>query len=229
VELLVVTLLGSLIVPFIKEFANVVWARVRRQSLRVRISGLEIKLEAADPEKLNALLDLMDSEDRRLLEYTAARDEAERELASYLPDNPRRAKRLINHERLYARIAEDRNIFGGTPALTHRHLAKWVLIVERWPRLGAALTRNPSQMKVLEEAPDYETLKNGLSFAGIRSTDRLFEIIHEGVLLSPILERLVRFEASTAYGQHVSADMSTCQTTNENAERLTASQAETTA
>lgn len=227
-EFLIVSLLSSALVPLAQDFAKTLWAWLRRRSLRLRIGMLEIELGTTKPEQLSALLGALGSEDLRLLEYTVQRDEAERELASYLPDNPRRAKRLLNHERLYARIAEDRNIFGGTPELTHRHLAKWILIMERWPRLGATLTRDPSQMRVLEEASDSAALQKEVSFAGVRATDRLFEVIHEGVLLSPILERLVRFEASASYSESGNADTPTCQTANGNVESQTPRQAEVT-
>ena len=77
-----------------------------------------------------------DTELRWLEEYDLSRENAETEMAPYLPANLRRAKRLINHQRLYALIGEQRGIFGGDPELTHRHLAQWVLIVEHWPWLG---------------------------------------------------------------------------------------------
>ena len=227
-ELIIVSLLSSAVLPFIQEFASTLWARVRQRSLRVRISGLEVELSSLKPGQLASLLAGLDSEDRRLLEYTVRRDEAERELAPYLPDNPRRAKRLLNHERLYARIAEERSVFGGTPELTHRHLAKWILIVERWPRLGAALTRNPSQMRVLEEAPDSVALQKEASFSGIHSTHGLFEVIHEGVLLSPILERLVRFEASEGYSNSSGTDLSRGETIGGNLEPQTSKKIEVT-
>ena len=185
---------GSLIVAS----ATLAWtiyndfnSNYRRQNLKVRIGALEVQLADGSDKLTNA-----DIEDRRLAEYTARRDEAEKELAPYLPDNMRRAKRLINHERLYARIAEDRDIFGGNPELSHRHLAKWILIVEEWPRLGSALTRDPSKMTALEGAHDIPALQKVVNFAGIRATDQLFNVLTNDVKLAPLLERLVRFESA---------------------------------
>jgi hypothetical protein len=122
-----------------------------RKSLEARIGdGTEAPSEITDSPEPVARPSGLGAEDLRLKEYKTKRDAAEYELRPYLPANPRGAKRLINHERLYAQIAEDRGIFGGSPELTYRHLAKWVLIVEHWPRLAAALTREPGKIEALE-------------------------------------------------------------------------------
>jgi hypothetical protein len=142
-------------------------------------------------------------ETRRLKEYTQLRSEAENEIAKYLPTNPRRAKRLINHQRLYALIAEDRRIFGGSPELTHRHLAKWILLVENWPRLGSALTRDPSKIMAIEQSPTLRDLQEELDdvTSGVRASKELHQLLREGPSLSPVLARLVRFEASSSSGE----------------------------
>jgi len=142
------------------------------------------------------------AEELRLKEYSARREEAEQELMSFLPVNPRRAKRLVNHERLYALIAEDRGIFGGDPELTHRHLAKWVLIVEGWPRLGAALTRNPDGIAALERSGTLSELQAAIDtmVPMVRASDELLQVLHESVPLSPVLARLVRFESAPSAG-----------------------------
>jgi hypothetical protein len=137
------------------------------------------------------------TEIHRLEEYDLSRDVTESEIAPYLPSNLRSAKRLVNHERLYALIGEYRGIFGGDPELTHRHLAKWVLIIEHWPRLGAALTREPAMMNALEEASNISELQTALDLIspGSRADDELFQVLQYGTSLSPVLARLVRFEA----------------------------------
>jgi hypothetical protein len=196
-----------------------VYTSIRRRLLEDRISKIEIqvderriKLTGMSTETIErvwmelGLTDNVSAEDLRLAEYSIQRDQAEKEIAAYLPDNPRRAKRLINHERLYARIAEDRGIFGGSPELSHRHLAKWVLIIEAWPRLGAALTRDPSQMEALELTSDIQELQSALAFIGMQPTEQLFKVLHEGVRLSPILERLVRFDPAKPDSAEKSAD-----------------------
>jgi hypothetical protein len=141
----------------------------------------------------------------RLAEYDSSRKEAENEIAEFLPANLRRAKRLINHLRLYALMAEYRGIFGGDPELTRRHLAKWVLIVEHWPRLGAALTRDSAMIAALEQASDVLQLQQALdAFApGVRASVELLQVLEYGTSLSPVLARLVRFEASASPGEHI--------------------------
>lgn len=182
----------------VRRHANRSRDESRRKWLEARISSdADLPSGAIDP-KIAAWRSRLAYEDLRLKEYKTKRDEAEHELRPYLPANPRGAKRLINHERLYVQIAEDRGIFGGNPELTHRHLAKWVLIVEHWPRLGASLTRDPSKMKVLENCVSIETLQTELKLIdpNIRATNEMLSVLGKAVLLSPILDRLVRFEPS---------------------------------
>jgi hypothetical protein len=139
-------------------------------------------------------------EERRFMDYIKTqRNVAENELLRFLPDNPREAKRLINHQRLYTLIAEDRDVFGGQPELSYRHLSKWVVIVEHWPRLGVSLTSDPSRMAVLERCSDVASLQEAIDVVapGIRAISELFQVLQEGVPLSPVLERLVRFESSS--------------------------------
>jgi hypothetical protein len=171
----------------------------RRRSLEARISGDDdLSSEAPESSELAEARSRLAAEDLRLKEYKTKRDEAEDELRPYLPANPRGAKRLINHERLYVQIAEDRNIFGGDPELTYRHLAKWVLIVEHWPRLGAALTREPDKIEILENCASVEALQEELKLIdpNIRATDQMLRVFSKAIPLSPILGRLVRFEPS---------------------------------
>jgi len=176
-------------------------SRARRRRLANRIED-----EWRDEDTSSAAAQLT-TEEVRLKEYSARREEAEHELISHLPLNPRRAKRLVNHERLYALIAEDRGIFGGEPGLTHRHLAKWVLIVEGWPRLGAALTRDPAAMAALERSETASELQAALDtiVQGVRASDELLQVVHEGVPLWPVLARLVRFESAPSDASDTSA------------------------
>jgi hypothetical protein len=161
----------------------------RRKSLETRITG-----DAETDEAHRRLA----AEDLRLREYRTKRDDAERELLRYLPANPRGAKRLINHERLYVQIAEDRDIFGGNPELTYRHLAKWVLIIEHWPRLGAILNRDPDKIEILENCANVEDLRHelGLIDPNIIASDGMFSVLAEAIPLAPVIGRLVRFEPS---------------------------------
>ena len=172
----------------------------RRRQLNVR-TGTSRMDEADDNYKDDSkLLDpsqYRSAEEYRLALYRRQGHQAENEISAYLPANPRRAKRLINHQRLYARIAEDRGVFGGEPELTHLHLAKWVLIIEEWPRLGAALTLDPSWIEILEESSTLGTLRESIDAIapGVGVTDELLRVLHGEIRLSPIFVRLVRFGA----------------------------------
>jgi hypothetical protein len=196
-------------------------SRIRRRALRshikVEIDKTTIKMDGLRVEEIALVLNQLepDVEDsrapvrpdphpgeenrRRIVEYSVMRNAAENWLAPYLPANPRRAKRLINHERLYAMIAEDRGVFGGEPALTHHHLAKWVLIVEHWPRLASALVRDPGTIEVLERAGNVDELRDALTAVpGVYASTELVQVLREGIPLTAVLPRLVRFEPAAA-------------------------------
>lgn len=201
----------GLAIVIIGSIIPTILSRGRRRLLEIRLRGAKGELAkkgAAQPLKQAKDLDNFGvaAEELRLVEYKTKRDEAEKELAPYLPANPRAAKRLMNHERLYVQIAEDRDVFGGDPDLTYRHLAKWVLITEHWPRLGAALTRNPDEIEALESCTDIETLQQKLSLvdSNCKATDELLKVLSKAVPLAPVLGRLVRFESSkvSLRGQH---------------------------
>lgn len=193
------------VVVLIFSLAAWLWSRYRVRKLTLRVGGVEAELQSGNKDREFATLT---DEDRRLVEYIGEypekrqeREEAEAEIGRYLPANPRGAKRIINHGRLYALIAEDRGIFGGDPELTYRHLAKWILIVEHWPRLGAALTREPSRMEAIEDCSNVEALQGAIASTapGVHATDELFQFLRDGIPLSPVLARLVRFEAWDKY------------------------------
>lgn len=166
-----------------------------RSEYRSRIADI-VNAGVSSPEEISQA----DSNglDQVVARYVADRDAAERRLAAYLPANPRRAKRLINHERLYRQIGEYRGIFGGNPELTYDHVARWSLIVEEWPRLGAALTSDPAIMKMLETAQDVAGLQQVLNarVPGVKATDDLFKVMCVDGYLSPVLARVVRFETA---------------------------------
>lgn len=176
-----------------------------RTEYRERISDIADSLGPGSqaPPEGRADAPAPDDEELAVARYVAERtaaEEAEIRLAAYLPANPRRAKRLINHERLYRLIGEYRGVFGGEPELTYDHMARWSLIVEEWPRLGAALTRDPSMMSRLEVAVGIAGLQQtlGAEVPGVKATGELFNLLcgDDGVRLSPVLARIVRFETA---------------------------------
>lgn len=64
--------------------------------------------------------------------------EAEAEIAQHLPALPRGVKRLIHQLRILFVIADEKHMFGGLPELQSKHVAKWAVLLERWPELGSA-------------------------------------------------------------------------------------------
>jgi hypothetical protein len=65
------------------------------------------------------------------------------QMVRFLPRLPRSIKRLANRQRLVVAVAVSRDMIGGSPPLNGDHLAKWVLLLERWPDLAAAIMREP--------------------------------------------------------------------------------------
>jgi hypothetical protein len=138
---------------------------------------------------------------RRVLAYETASTEAESMIRHFLPVNPRSAKRLVNHLRLALAIAADRRVFGGVPAVTPSHLAKWVLISEHWSRLATVLVDDPNRMAHLESARDLEALMQSLRqiASDVKASSELLAVLSLHPPLHPVLVRLVRFEpAETA-------------------------------
>ncbi len=122
--------------------------------------------------------------------------EIEQALSAYMPNNMRQAKRLSNHLRLTALIAYQRGLFEPGSLIDIRHVAKWAVLCERWPRLGATLTATPDRLAVLESATNVETLRAQLTEVRltIEHVDDLFAILRESPALSPVIVGLVRFE-----------------------------------
>ncbi|RSM41447.1 hypothetical protein DMA12_24305 [Amycolatopsis balhimycina DSM 5908] len=126
--------------------------------------------------------------------YQRARQDAEDEVRSYLPANPRTAKRMVNHISLGIAIAEQRGLFD-SPTITRQHLRKWIGISEQWPALATALTAAPERIADLEKAglPELRRLIDELA-PGTLCSDELRLRLKEGVPLGDILPQLVQFE-----------------------------------
>jgi hypothetical protein len=137
-----------------------------------------------------------EAEDRRVREYTSPLAEAESQLGKHLPANPRRAKRIVNHWRLYLAIARNRDVFGGTPNIAYVHLVRWLLLGDRWPALAASLTSDPARMAALEAADTITQLRKAATdmMPTAAVTKELQEFLKEVPPLAPVLARLVRFQ-----------------------------------
>jgi hypothetical protein len=97
------------------------------------------------------------------------RKQAELEVMKYLPALPRSAKRIFNHLRILLVVAERKQVFGGEPVLEAQHIAKWAVLLERWPDLGSMITYDPQRMVRLEEAGSLDGLSSlsGSSIPGL--------------------------------------------------------------
>ena len=129
----------------------------------------------------------------RAVQYEQASAEAENAVREHLPLNPRSAKRVLNHLRLALLIAQVRGVFDD-PAVQRGHLAKWVLLTEQWPALGAAVVADPAAMRRLEDAADLPALDAVLREVepAVPASQELLDLLHGGARLAPVLDRLVR-------------------------------------
>ena len=89
-------------------------------------------------------------------------------------------------------------MLGGTPELTPAHLAKWALIMERWPVVANELVEDPALAGRLEQAA--EASSNGLPDAPLTAfLDRsdipdsgdLVRLLRDPVRIGSVAERLV--------------------------------------
>src|SRR6185437_2037567 len=90
----------------------------------------------------------------------------ERVIAETPPTLPRAAKRTLNHARLLTRIARERGVFGGNPALTPEHLGKWIVLSQRWVPLGQRLADDPALMRDFEQRAS-ENLADALEWLDV--------------------------------------------------------------
>jgi hypothetical protein len=73
-------------------------------------------------------------------------------IVDYLQPLPRNVKRLLNRFRVNLLIAHGRGLFTTEPKVSTQQLGKWLVLMERWPQLGRALSAAPDRMRGLEEA-----------------------------------------------------------------------------
>jgi len=113
------------------------------------------------------------------------------------PPLPRAAKRMLNHARLLTRIANEREMFGGEPPLAPDHLAKWIVLAERWPAAARRVMNDPAVLTRLEAMlSDGTELATALEACGIDvpASAGLADLIREPPPLSPVIGRLIHFD-----------------------------------
>ncbi|HYM54498.1 MAG TPA: hypothetical protein VES97_03990, partial [Solirubrobacteraceae bacterium] len=119
------------------------------------------------------------------------------ELSSYYPGLPRSVKRVANRHYLLASVAVSRDMIGGTPPLTAQHLAKWAVVMERWPELATEIIDQPSLAGELErraksdEDPSRDRSLSELLPAGISQREELVRLLRDPTSIAAVADRLV--------------------------------------
>ncbi|TWP43241.1 hypothetical protein FKR81_42730 [Lentzea tibetensis] len=112
--------------------------------------------ENADPvvEELIEAAEKGDEEARqrlaRLREEPVLMDRAEQVALEWIPTNAREAKRLVNQVRFAMLVMSSRGLLAKESPVTPEHVAKWVLLNEKWPDLVERIVRNPDVLGQLE-------------------------------------------------------------------------------
>ena len=181
--------------------------RLRRREYERRIEELKERghlseqdveaeiLEEARPKKLHVerdlISDLVSSSFLDSPEFRAV----ERFVADHPSRLPREGKRIFNHAQLMTQIARGKGMFGGGPPLIPEHLAKWVVLRERWPALGRAISLRPELLEMVEEAAVSDRLDNELDAHGlpVNDTQALANLLRAEPPLGPVIARLVYF------------------------------------
>ena len=140
----------------------------------------------------------------RLIEQRARRVKVEQlvmegsgELSSYLPGLPRSVKRVANRHYLLASVAVSRDMIGGTPPLTAQHLAKWAVVMERWPELAEGIIAQPSLAGELERRAKSDGAASGehslsaLLPEGTSHCEELARILRDPTSIAAVADRLV--------------------------------------
>jgi KAP family P-loop domain len=117
-------------------------------------------------------------------------EEVERFIQRYPPRFPRGAKRMLNHARLLTKIARERDMFGGMPALTPDHLGKWIVLSERWPSLA-------EQIAAKHVSLHHDAQIRDLITANPRDAD-LERLLNEPPELAGVIERLIYFKPAAS-------------------------------
>jgi len=197
-------LIGS--VAVITAAAVFAW---RRRRSRSRVDARIVEVAHSDDANVRALSakvragskglesDLVEHRAQRyLVEQSPLSRRVAAEVDEFLPHLPRSHKRLANHFRLQLAIAVGRGLLGGASELTHEHLAKWVVLRQQWPELGAALTFEPEKAFELERAETKTELDEALERLRLPviGSDELFRFIQKGQKLGPVLKTFVTLE-----------------------------------
>jgi len=165
-----------------------------------RLTGLTDKQDF-DPKFYRRYEDLARQRAQRILaDHVSTRVQAENLNKDYLPPLPRASKRLFNHFRVLTILAEKKRMLGGDPTLDYSHIAKWAVILERWPELASALTVDPSKLVSLESAASPDGLSDLIRpmVPDWTASQDLLPFLTSPPMLGPVAERLIYFQSSTS-------------------------------
>ena len=134
---------------------------------------------------------------RYLENESEIQQEAEQEVMQFLPRLPRHAKRLLNRLRLLLFIAHERRMFGPLTGVLPAHMAKWAVLMERWPEFAELVWTKPSTMRAAESSSGDdvrwgETVK--LLAAWLVDDADFREFCKSNLEIGPVMEQLVAFE-----------------------------------
>lgn len=160
-------------------------------------------VQAVQPAAEHALVgDLVSSSFLDSTEFRAV----ERFVADHPRRLPREGKRMFNHAQLLTEIARARQMFGGDPPLNPEHLAKWVVLRERWPAIGRAVLLSPELLRDLEDAAAADRVEDRLNALALTPNDvgGLAALLICEPKLGALIERLIYFtpsaRSSSAHG-----------------------------
>lgn len=205
VGLAIVILAGNATFESIRQFLRRRRARTLSEKVdaSIQMSGVEGQ---ADPDVAMADLNtknlppeasyslVQQRLQRYLVTQSEARVIAEEEVLRALPSTPREAKRLFNHLHLLLAVAFNRRILSQHSQLSARHLARWLILQERWPKLATVLVAEPKLIESLEVCNSLAELRDGVRPYDdtIRVTKDMFEHLRLEPALASVLETLIR-------------------------------------
>ena len=110
-------------------------------------------------------------------------------ITDYIERNPRKRKRFINTFRLQALIANRRGLLE-TGVIRLDLLAKWMIIVTRWPSMATAITFDKNFVNNLQEAHKLMNQEKQNKLKGVDSEQAL-QVRLRAFLSDPYINRLV--------------------------------------
>ena len=187
------------------------WLKQRRARHATAKVDAAIREHAPEEASIAAIKQVVSQEvggvSRELVDQRVRRDGVQRlvaagadELAANLPSLPRSVKRVANRHYLLASVAIARESVGDGSPITGAQLAKWAVLMERWPTIAAEILRRPESAGELERAArklvanrDPSTPSGELpeTLQGVANVGELLQLLSDPVPLGEVAEQLV--------------------------------------